>query len=128
MENRELIITHRIFLTKKQRYSLSEDGMFFTVKGKHLDVWKKGNKTNEPAEEKDCKYTIGNNRSGPVLSAENNNFTIMLPDLESRIGLLDYKDGGFKGFQFAYKEISEQNDTTHYIIVNDKKEMMASLL
>jgi hypothetical protein len=126
MERKELVISHHMFLTQKQRYSLSEDDTTLEVSGSSLGVWKKGTKTNEPAEAVECKYKITNNISRPILQVDGENYKIALPDYESRAGLLNPKDGGFKGFQFAYKEVNENYDSTHYIIINDYDEMIAS--
>lgn len=132
MSQKELIISHRTYLTKDQRYSLFKESLKLEVNGNCLSVWRKGIKTNEPCEEVSQKYFITNDYSKPVLQKIDDIYTVNLPCRDSLIGLLDPKEGGHKSFRFTYKEISSENSktniTTHYIIISDYDEMLKSVI
>jgi hypothetical protein len=76
-----LLVSHNIFLTRDQRYTLIK-GNPITVIGVSLPVWftVKGGKTSEPANEVFCNYRIAN-KEGPLATAYENGYDINLPQL-----------------------------------------------
>lgn len=119
-----LTITHKIHLTKEQRYALHK-GEDVSVIGVSLPVWLLGTKTTEPAKELFCKYVIKNTRKETPIRIIEGGYEITIPakDLDntevisneawremsekdkeafyarkgvqaSSLNLLDFKDGG----------------------------------
>jgi hypothetical protein len=81
-EKLTLVITHHIFLTKKQRYSLV-NGESISVIGISLPVWFDGQSgyTTEPAVEVFCKYKICKNEKSTVVKTTKLGYEINIPFL-----------------------------------------------
>lgn len=111
-----LLISHYIYLTKEQRYSLHQ-GQKLETTGISIPVWFYKGSTSEPAKELFCHYELTNDSSNRPIEILNNGYNINMPqkpDLETEKGiiktvfinfdtaerLLDVKDGGVEWLEF----------------------------
>jgi hypothetical protein len=130
-----LIVSHNIYLTREERYSLVSK-IPIEVVGVSIPVWAKEGVTTEPAKEVFCKYEISDNGSKKLVSFSNNKYQIVLPSSNGHIvsrptneewrqiskenqelwyehhqpiptskNLLDMKDGGAAYLKFRYRTI-----------------------
>ena len=74
-----LTVSHYLYLTKEQRYSLNE-GKDIDVVGICVPVWFSKGNTSEPAQEIFCKYKIQNPRQGDNIKQTDDGFTIIMPN------------------------------------------------
>jgi hypothetical protein len=99
-----LVVSHNLFLTKDERYTLANGKVIQTI-GVSLPVWfEKGGKTTEPAEEIFCKYTVTNpiNPGALVLvQRSKEGYLICLPQIPE-----DYK--AVKLSDEAYREMTQE--------------------
>ena len=128
-----LTVSHYLYLTKEQRYSLNE-GEDINIVGICVPVWFSKGNTSEPAQEIFCKYKIQNTRQGVNIKQNDNGFTIIMPNLEAddsvneelmktaqnKIGtsesLLDLADGGKEFSEFKLYQKLQVNDELHHLI------------
>lgn len=81
-----LSISHNIFLTKKQRYSLYNGKRVLAI-GSSLPVWFYSGNTSEPAEEVFCRYVLTNKKASANIKIEKAGYNLNLPQLPE-----DYKE------------------------------------
>lgn len=70
--------SHYLYLTRDQRYSLTE-GKTIKCDGVYLPVWHDEGKTNEPAAEVFCVYTVRNSRRNASVEKVKQGFVIDMP-------------------------------------------------
>ena len=105
-----LTVSHNIFLSKEQRYALSDPGFVLETVGVSVPVWFYEGKTSEPAKEVFCKYIISITDDNLAIRSNADGYTINLPvTLENAAGLVAdmLKDpgDGCRGM-LQYKEYS----------------------
>lgn len=80
MSRLSLSISHHIFLTKEERYSLHQGVAIETI-GASVPVWFYGRTTSEPAEEIFCQYIITNIKKRPCVISDVSGYTINIPSI-----------------------------------------------
>lgn len=114
-----LTISHHIFLTKNERYKLT-NGESIEVIGITIPVWFMKGNTSEPAKEIFCKYNICNNGNEESIFATKQGFQLNLPIVidgqNTEKQLLDFKDGGAECL--FYREFNKVNKPIQYDIVH----------
>jgi hypothetical protein len=73
-----LTISHHVFLTQEQRYSL-HNGEDLVVIGVSVPVWYRNKKTSEPANEIFCKYRLKNPRKDVPIQILSDGYEIYIP-------------------------------------------------
>jgi hypothetical protein len=146
-----LCVSHNIFLTKEQRYSLYE-GNNIEVVGVSVPVWfYNKNETNEPAIEVFCKYflkcenksfqkNIEISEEGYEIKLYKNNifngvsnkikkyFKIKENNMPTAKSLLDIKDGGSEWLDFKVYDSTEYINIIHSIEIQKIENLFKSLV
>ena len=140
-----LTVSHYLYLSKKERYSLN-DGNTVEVIGICIPVWFSKGTTTEPAKEVFCKYKLNNTRETKVnIKMLDEGFELDMPYFDEedqmhtseftkdekqfivkKIGtsesLLDLKDDGFEKAEFKlYQKLLAGNELHHLIHYIDIK-------
>lgn len=129
-----LTISHYLYLTKDERYSLNEGKEVQTV-GVCTPVWFQKGNTSEPAQEYFCKYIIKNPRTGANVKQTEQGFDVYMPCLiaeeegvnlqtkkimQKKIGasecLLEPKDGGYSHSEFRILQKLQVNEDMHHLV------------
>jgi hypothetical protein len=97
---KRLTISHSIYLTSEQVYSLYEGGEIRVI-GVNIPIWIIENKTTEPAKEVFAKYTISNQNKGISIKYNEEGYEITLPKHHIPKGHLILKE--------VYNSLSEEN-------------------
>jgi hypothetical protein len=144
-----LTISHHLYLTDEQGYSL-HDGKMIEIFGVAIPVWFHKGNTSEPAQEVFCKYKITNDKSGPNIICNQEEFIVNMPHIDItqnndikidelfkksvqlKIGtsdnLLDIKDGGNDHCDFKLYHKLEINKKLHHLIHFFEMKKLDSLL
>lgn len=132
-----LTVSHNIFLSKEQRYALSEPGYIVEVVGVSVPVWFLSGRTSEPAKEVFSLYRLIISDDNKAISKHSNGYLINLPRSLQTISipvsqiLKDPEDGGRGTLQ--YKEYSSSRskgrkfNVIHTIEIYDESELIKSL-
>lgn len=134
-----LMISHNIFLNKKQRYALHA-GETIEVFGVSVPVWIEAKYNSEPAEEIFCKYILTNqDKSTPIYQTEEG-YEINLPQISepgtenlTSEALLDVSDGGAGG-SLEFREHSkihlksETLDVYHFVEIKTEETLLRTLV
>lgn len=138
-----LTISHYIYLTKEQRYSL-HNGNQLEVIGISVPVWFDKGNTSEPATEVFCKYKLTNDEIGKFIKKSEEGYEINLPQkseflekdipkeikgvVEIQLGtserLLDHEDGGVAALEFRqYTKIDEgrKYNIVHFVEIKNNE-------
>lgn len=116
-----LTISHNIFLTREQRYSISNKETIEAI-GVSVPVWFYRGNTSEPAKEIFCRYVLTNNAKSdpivPIVEGYKINLPIKVEDSSVEKKLLDIADGGaeclfYREFNKVYKPT--QYDLIHFV-------------
>ncbi len=133
-----LNVSHNIFLTKSQRYEISNSGSIIEAIGVSVPVWFIAGKTSEPAKEVFCKYVLSINDSKKAISKFAEGYIINLPKKLENINisisdiLKDEKDGGKEMLQ--YKEYSSSKrklvkyNVVHIVEIYDESILLNSII
>jgi len=145
-----LVINHQIYLTREQRNLLLKEKTPIQVVGVSVPVWFDKGKTNEPAHEVFCQYTITNEPQEMVIAALPVGYRINLPqpkpqpEVEFRsildeeqekplnpMKLGDPDDGGGGWFKFKQMQTIKDKGRTlnvlHYVELKDFEYLYDSL-
>jgi hypothetical protein len=133
-KEKSLVVNHILYLTPEQRIALVRDRTPAQVVGISVPVWLCDGKSNEPAQEVFCQYTITNEQQEMMLSPLPTGYRINLPQPkpslnDSEQGSPDLKklgnpeDGGmgwllFKQFQ-KIKHKDRDITVLHYVELRD---------
>lgn len=132
-----LTVSHNIFLSKEQRYSLSEPGYIAEVVGVSVPVWFLSGSTSEPAKEVFSIYRLVISDENKAISKHSQGYFINLPRTLQTISipvaqiLMDPEDGGRGTLQ--YKEYSASRskgrkfNVVHTIEIYDESELLGSI-
>lgn len=116
-----LTISHHLFLTKNERYKIT-NGEPIEIIGVAIPVWFLKGTTSEPAKEIFCKYSIFNQGDTEPIFSTKEGFQLNLPTMienqDATKLLLDIKDGGteclfYREFNQVKKPV--QYDIIHYV-------------
>ena len=128
-----LIVSHHIYLTRDERYSL-HNGKSIEVVGVSIPVWFSRGNTSEPAQEVFCKYKLTNDIIDKILNPIQDGYSINLPqkielldgeketldnleiELPNSKNLLDLKDGGIEKIEFSQNDKIQQNGREFKVI------------
>lgn len=123
MKKQTLLISHYLYLTRDQRYSLF-NGEKLEIIGVNIPVWFYGGRTDEPAEEIFCKYILSNDENDFSIREHDEGFEINLPQVNMKNtkkalsqSLLDVKDGGCEEIFFK-EETKIEIDGKNYKVLN----------
>jgi len=128
-----LTISHNIFLTREERYKVT-NGEPIEILGISVPVWFFKGNTSEPAKEIFCKYVVTNDGKNAPIFSTNIGFQLNLPriidDQNSEKKLLDIADGGEECL--FYREFNKVNtpinyDVIHYIQIMPHEIMLKTL-
>lgn len=132
-----LTISHNIFLSKEQRYALSEPGLVVEVVGVSVPVWFFSGKTSEPAKEVFSLYKLVISDDNKAISKHKHGYFINLPRSLQTISipiaqiLKDYEDGGRGTLQYKEYSTSKSNgrkfNVVHTIEIYDDKDLLDSI-
>jgi hypothetical protein len=144
-----LTISHHLYLNDEQRYDL-HNGKMIEVLGIAIPVWFHKGNTSEPAQEIFCKYKITNDKSGPNILYNQEEFIVNMPhiniiqknDVEidealkksvqlktgTSDNLLDIEDGGNDSCDFKLYHKLEINKKLHHLIHFFEMNKLDSLL
>lgn len=98
-----LSISHSIFLTRRQRYSLY-GGKKVLVIGGSLPVWFYKGTTSEPAEEVFCRYIITNKKAAASIKIGKTGYNINLPQFPD-----NYKEPELSNDKWREMSVEERN-------------------
>jgi len=128
-----LTISHNIFLTREERYKVT-NGEPIEILGISVPVWFFKGNTSEPAKEIFCKYIVTNDGKNTPIIATKTGFQLNLPKIidgqNSEKKLLDADDGGaeclfYREFNKVHKPI--YYDIIHYIQIVPYEMMLKTL-
>ena len=133
-----ITISHYIFLTREQRYSLNS-GEQIDVIGVSVPVWFNKGTTSEPAKEVFCKYKLTNEKINKSINFVDNCYNInLLHQIEGEEDfdggsekLLDVEDGGSEYIDFReYNKIVYENkqfDIVHFVEIKTIETLIETL-
>jgi len=128
-----LTISHNIFLTREERYKVT-NGEQIEVLGISIPVWFLRGNTSEPAREIFCKYIITNDDKNTPIFATSSGFQLNLPKVIDNQNtekiLLDIKDGGAEClFYREFDKVSKPiiYDIIHYVQIMPQDMMLKTL-
>ena len=122
-----LIISHYIYLTKEERYSLHEGKPIETI-GVNVPVWFEKGSTSEPAKEIFCKYVIENQTKDKTIKLLKHGYYLNLPQkteeekkfflLQQNTSekLLDVPDGGSEYLEYKHMGSIMRNNKEMLVI------------
>lgn len=145
-----ICISHNIFLTREERYSLYEQGSIKVV-GVSIPVWfYDKSRTSEPAKEIFCEYSISCEKKQTssinvlkegyeIIIGKNPDFNFYVPSKLKKFFfkneyfpcakyLLDIKDGGSEWLGFKVHDQKENMDIIHSIEIQKMESLLDSLL
>jgi hypothetical protein len=132
-----LTVSHNIFLSKEQRYALSEPGQVVEVVGVSVPVWFLSGKTSEPAKEVFSLYKLVISDDNKAISKHKHGYLINLPRSLQSISipiaqiLKDSEDGGRGTLQYKEYSNSKRNgkkfNVVHTIEIYDDKDLLDSI-
>ena len=126
-----LTIAHNIFLTRDQRYSLSEPNTELLIQGISIPVWIEQEETNEPAEEVVCNYKITNNGASEFIKILDDGYELNL-NIKDCKSLLDIVDIGGECLMVTSQSKMHYNSRSfyavHFVSINDIKVLENSIL
>lgn len=122
MKKQTLLISHYLYLTKEERYSVAA-GNTVEVIGVNIPVWFSSGKTDEPAEEVFCKYILSNSKDDFSIREFDEGFEINLPQINMKNtkkplsqSLLDVRDGGCEEIFFKEETKIEIQEKTYKVL------------
>lgn len=139
-----LTISHYIYLSKEQRYSL-HDGQEIEVVGVSIPVWFHKGSTSEPAKEIFCKYKLTNEKTNKVIVLMNEGYVVNLPQkvekedvtdetpifTASSEKLLDVADNGSEHMEFRQynkvKQGSREFNVVHFVEIKTLETLVNTL-
>lgn len=114
-----LTISHNIFLTRDQRYLLTNKESIEVI-GVSVPVWFYKGNTSEPAKDIFCKYILTNDsKSDPIMPLKEGykiNLPIKVEDSSVEKRLLDITDGGTECL--FYREYNKVYKPTQYDLIH----------
>jgi len=133
-----LTVSHNIFLSRQQRYDLSNAGTIVSAVGVSVPVWFYAGKTSEPAKEVFSLYKLVISDENKAISKHHQGYKINLPmsldNISMTIGQMfkDPEDGGRGMMQ--YKEYSSSKyrgrkyNIVHTVAIYDELDLKNSIV